>query len=91
MTDWYRLPNKTAAGLILVISRSSRATKITAGKLVNVSLATFGDVSIVKANSQQILHVSLISAIFPGIQNILRVLQHAPHGRNVISRILHKT
>ncbi|XP_076177143.1 odorant receptor 26 [Ptiloglossa arizonensis] len=44
MTDWYRLPHKTAAGLILVISRSSLVTKITAGKLVNISIATFGDV-----------------------------------------------
>ncbi|XP_076235774.1 odorant receptor 4-like [Calliopsis andreniformis] len=44
MTEWYRLPYKTAAGLILVISRSSTVTKITAGKLVNISIATFSDV-----------------------------------------------
>ncbi|XP_053973307.1 odorant receptor 82a-like [Hylaeus volcanicus] len=44
MTNWYCLPHKTAAGLILLISRSSMVTKITAGKLVNISLATFGDV-----------------------------------------------
>ncbi|XP_043253369.1 odorant receptor 4-like [Colletes gigas] len=44
MTNWYRLPHKTAAGLILVISRSSQVTKITAGKLVHISIATFGDV-----------------------------------------------
>ncbi|XP_025075210.1 uncharacterized protein LOC105432488 [Pogonomyrmex barbatus] len=45
MTDWYRLPHKTALGLILVISRSSVVIKITAGKLIQLSIATFSDVS----------------------------------------------
>ncbi|KAL0117032.1 hypothetical protein PUN28_010120 [Cardiocondyla obscurior] len=45
MIDWYRLPHKTALGLILVIARSSAVIKITAGKLVQLSIATFSDVS----------------------------------------------
>ncbi|XP_076376077.1 odorant receptor 26 isoform X2 [Megalopta genalis] len=44
MTQWYRLPYKTAAGLILLISRSGMVTSITAGKLLPISIATFGDV-----------------------------------------------
>ncbi|KAL6259099.1 hypothetical protein P5V15_009021 [Pogonomyrmex californicus] len=44
MTNWYRLPYKTARGLILIISRSSMVIKLTAGKLVHLSIATFGDV-----------------------------------------------
>ncbi|XP_011148359.1 odorant receptor 4 isoform X2 [Harpegnathos saltator] len=44
MTDWYRLPHKTALGLILIISRSSTVIKITAGKLIQLSIATFSDV-----------------------------------------------
>ncbi|KAF3054510.1 Odorant receptor 117 [Nylanderia fulva] len=44
MTDWYRLPRKTALGLILIISRSSVVIKITAGKLIQLSIATFSDV-----------------------------------------------
>ncbi|XP_026668784.1 odorant receptor 4-like isoform X2 [Ceratina calcarata] len=44
MTEWYRLPPKVAIGLVLIISRSSAVTKITAGKLVQISIATFGDV-----------------------------------------------
>ncbi|XP_024885160.1 uncharacterized protein LOC112463192 isoform X2 [Temnothorax curvispinosus] len=44
MTNWYRLPHKTARGLILIISRSSNVIKLTAGKLVHLSIATFGDV-----------------------------------------------
>ncbi|XP_018310083.1 odorant receptor 82a-like [Mycetomoellerius zeteki] len=44
MTNWYRLPNKTARGLILIISRSSNVIKLTAGKLVHLSIATFGNV-----------------------------------------------
>ncbi|XP_029160847.1 uncharacterized protein LOC114932690 [Nylanderia fulva] len=45
-TDWYRLPHKTALGMVLIISRSSAVIKITAGKLIQLSLITFGDVSI---------------------------------------------
>jgi len=35
-TNWYHLPHKTALGLVLIISRS----------LIQLSLMTFGDVSI---------------------------------------------
>ncbi|RLU16226.1 ObirOr5-L22 [Ooceraea biroi] len=44
MTDWYYLPHKTARNLILIISRSNVVIKITAGKLVQLSIATFSDV-----------------------------------------------
>ncbi|XP_015431105.1 PREDICTED: odorant receptor 4-like [Dufourea novaeangliae] len=44
MTEWYRLPYKTASGLILVILRSSTVTKITAGKVLPMSIATFASV-----------------------------------------------
>lgn len=45
MTKWYCLPHKTAHDLILIISRSSSVTKLTAGKLVQLSIRTYGDVS----------------------------------------------
>ncbi|XP_011880182.1 PREDICTED: odorant receptor 82a-like [Vollenhovia emeryi] len=44
MSNWYHLPHKTARGMILIISRSSSVIKLTAGKLVHLSIATFGDV-----------------------------------------------
>ncbi|XP_017795933.1 PREDICTED: odorant receptor 4-like [Habropoda laboriosa] len=44
MTEWYRLPHKTALGLVMIISRSSMVIKITAGKFLQMSVATFGDV-----------------------------------------------
>ncbi|XP_077269884.1 odorant receptor 82a-like isoform X2 [Temnothorax americanus] len=44
MTNWYKLPHKTALGLILIIMQSSHTIKITAGKIVLLSIATFGDV-----------------------------------------------
>ncbi|XP_018310082.1 odorant receptor 82a-like [Mycetomoellerius zeteki] len=44
MINWYELPHKTALGLILVIARSSNVIKMTAGKLFQLSIATFGDV-----------------------------------------------
>ncbi|KAL0117029.1 hypothetical protein PUN28_010119 [Cardiocondyla obscurior] len=44
MINWYKLPHKTALGLILVIARSNNVIKMTAGKLFHLSIATFGDV-----------------------------------------------
>ncbi|XP_032669674.1 odorant receptor 82a-like [Odontomachus brunneus] len=44
MTNWYKLRHRTALGLILIIARSSNVIKITAGKLFNLSITTFGDV-----------------------------------------------
>lgn len=48
MTNWYQLPHKTMVSLILIILRSSKVIKITAGKIFHMSISTFGDVSIVK-------------------------------------------
>ncbi|KAL6259093.1 hypothetical protein P5V15_009015 [Pogonomyrmex californicus] len=44
MTNWYLLPGKTARGLILIILRSNADLKLTAGKIVQLSFSTFGDV-----------------------------------------------
>ncbi|XP_003691309.1 odorant receptor 49b-like isoform X2 [Apis florea] len=42
--DWYRFPVKEARNLILVIIMSSYPVKLTAGKVVDISLATFTDI-----------------------------------------------
>lgn len=47
MTNWYYLPGKAVLDLILIISRSSVIIKMTAGKLIHMSVYTFGDVSTV--------------------------------------------
>ncbi|XP_076235775.1 uncharacterized protein LOC143180128 [Calliopsis andreniformis] len=44
MSNWYYLPEKTILDLILIINRSSVVIKITAGKLIQMSVFTFGDV-----------------------------------------------
>nr|XP_012214659.1 PREDICTED: uncharacterized protein LOC105667432 [Linepithema humile] len=44
MTKWYKLRNRTALGLVLIIGRSSNVTKMTAGKLFHLSITTFGDI-----------------------------------------------
>ncbi|XP_003393917.1 odorant receptor 67a-like [Bombus terrestris] len=41
MIDWYRLPQKKALGLILIFAVANTSTKLTAGKLVELSLASF--------------------------------------------------
>ncbi|KAF3054530.1 Odorant receptor 141 [Nylanderia fulva] len=42
--EWYRLPNKKARGIVLVMIISNLPTKITAGKLMDLSFKTYGDV-----------------------------------------------
>ncbi|XP_014475013.1 PREDICTED: odorant receptor 4-like [Dinoponera quadriceps] len=44
MTNWYKLHHRTALGFVLIIAQSSNVIKITAGKLFNLSITTFGDV-----------------------------------------------
>ncbi|XP_014476876.1 PREDICTED: odorant receptor 4-like [Dinoponera quadriceps] len=42
--DWYQLPVKSIRSLILVIAMSSHPIKISAGRMLDLSLATFGNV-----------------------------------------------
>ncbi|XP_018364282.1 PREDICTED: odorant receptor Or2-like [Trachymyrmex cornetzi] len=42
--EWYRLPNKDARGIVLIIIMSNLPAKITSGKIVDLSLKTYGDV-----------------------------------------------
>lgn len=44
MTNWYQLPGKDILNLIMIISRSSMEVKITAGKIITMSIYTFGNV-----------------------------------------------
>ncbi|XP_025158794.1 odorant receptor 4 isoform X2 [Harpegnathos saltator] len=44
MIDWYKLPANSIRSLILVIAISSHPMKISAGRIVDLSLATFGSV-----------------------------------------------
>lgn len=59
MTNWYLLPGNTAIGFVLVILRSSIVVKITAGKMIDLSLSTFGIVSIQKCILLIYRHVEL--------------------------------
>lgn len=43
--EWYRLPDRKARSIVLLMLMSNAPTKITAGKFINLSLKTFGDVS----------------------------------------------
>lgn len=59
--DWYRFPVKEARNLILVIIMSSYPVKLTAGKVVDISLATFTDVCIKILNC--VSHISYMDLI----------------------------
>ncbi|XP_071641219.1 uncharacterized protein [Temnothorax longispinosus] len=41
MIDWYRIPNKGALGLTLIMAMSNATIKLTAGKFMDLSLASF--------------------------------------------------
>jgi len=75
MTNWYRLPHKTARSLILIISRSSSVIKLTAGKLIHLSIATFGDVStqIYITFFFSLIHLRNVS----GDENLYDISKHA--------------
>lgn len=44
MIRWYQLPAKSVRNLVLVIAMSSHPIKISAGRMIDLSLATFGNV-----------------------------------------------
>lgn len=44
MTNWYRLHDKDILNLIMIIARSSVEYKMTAGKIMDMSVITFGNV-----------------------------------------------
>ncbi|XP_076224484.1 uncharacterized protein LOC143174608 [Nomia melanderi] len=44
MIDWYKFPNETIRGLILIIVRSSNPAKISAGKIAVLDLSTFANI-----------------------------------------------
>ncbi|XP_011880387.1 PREDICTED: odorant receptor 13a-like [Vollenhovia emeryi] len=44
--EWYRLPDRNMRNVVLLIIMSNAPTKISAGKFVDLSLKTFGDVSL---------------------------------------------
>lgn len=59
--DWYRIPHKSARSLVLMIAISSIPIKITAGKFMDLSLNSFGAVSVIVLHF--LFHTS-ISKIF---------------------------
>lgn len=46
MIDWYRMPWKKSLAISLIISMSRSTTKITAGNIIELSISSFGAVSI---------------------------------------------
>lgn len=46
MIDWYRLPWKDVRGLVLILAMSNSPNNLTAGYLIELSLTSFGDVSV---------------------------------------------
>ncbi|XP_025158212.1 odorant receptor 4-like [Harpegnathos saltator] len=70
MTNWYNLNKNTARGVILIIPRWNKLIRITAGKLFQLSIATFGNVSDVNTYNyyKNVLRTSI------AYLNILRTL-----------------
>ncbi|XP_006565958.1 odorant receptor 82a-like [Apis mellifera] len=44
MTNWYRLPKKDILNLIMIITRCSMEYKMSAGKMIDMSVITFGNI-----------------------------------------------
>ncbi|KAG7198556.1 hypothetical protein KM043_005921 [Ampulex compressa] len=65
MTDWYRLPRKIALGMILIISRSNIIPKITAGKIIQLSILTFGD-----ALRTSVVYINMLRTMMPSSASV---------------------
>ncbi|KAF3424646.1 hypothetical protein E2986_11725 [Frieseomelitta varia] len=48
MTNWYHLPDKNILSMIMIISRSSVEVKMTAGKIIDMSVFTFASTMLMK-------------------------------------------
>jgi len=48
MIDWHRLSERKALAIILMITMSNSSVKLTAGNIIELSMISFGDVSIYK-------------------------------------------
>lgn len=46
MIDWHRLSRKKALAVMLMITMSNSSVKLTAGNIIDLSISSFGDVSI---------------------------------------------
>ena len=51
LTNWYHLPDKEILNMIMIISRCNVEVKITAGKIITMSVYTFGSVRPFNAHS----------------------------------------
>ena len=56
MTNWYHLPDKDIFNLIMIIVRSGVEYKMTAGKIIDISVITFGNVCLVFSIFHDIYH-----------------------------------
>lgn len=75
MTNWHYLPCKNVLDLIQIILRSSMVIKITAGKLVHMSIFTFGNVSCLFVHIHVYLPITAKSDTVPGNENRFRLFE----------------
>ena len=75
MTNWYCLPYKDILDLIQIIVRSSMVIKITAGKLIHMSIFTFGDVSYLFVHIRVYSPITAKSDTVPGNENRFRLFE----------------
>ncbi|KAG7198557.1 hypothetical protein KM043_005922 [Ampulex compressa] len=65
MTDWYRLPRKIALGMVLIISRANVIPRITAGKIIQLSILTFGD-----AVRTSMVYINMLRTMMPSSASV---------------------
>lgn len=78
--NWYRFPMKKARNLILIIIMSNYPIKLTAGKIVDISLATFTDVRIKNLDF-------CITFVIYGGNNIFQIIKASVGYLNVLRKV----
>ena len=85
MIDWYRLPRRKALGLILIFAVANNSTKLTAGKLVELSLSSFCSVSSTCSFASWFVRLLYSCRIFSvtGVKIVAGVLELTPHSHHM--------
>jgi len=72
MIRWYQLPAKSIRSLVLVIAMSSHPIKISAGRMIDLSLATFGNVR--DCNTGRLRGINLTTKNLKEINNHSKII-----------------
>ncbi|KAF3424629.1 hypothetical protein E2986_07795 [Frieseomelitta varia] len=74
MIDWYRMPWQESPGIALMISMSRSTNKITAGKIIELSISSFGSFLLLYNSQENLKNYSIVQSITLQLLYIISIL-----------------